>query len=75
MQSSNQQSNNSQTSTERLRVESVHGGSNVEEISKPEPISDTSYHEHNWVIDSSEKDFTAYMCDDNRCGAVVLYDK
>lgn len=72
--------NNSQTSTnpetpKKLRVESVHGGDNVEEIKAPEPISDTSGHVHEWELDSSEKDFTAFMCKHATCGAVILYDK
>ena len=61
--------------SKKLRVETAHGGENVEEISAPEPISDTSYHEHTWVLDPTETEFTAYMCNDNRCSAVLLYDK
>lgn len=69
---------NSRTSEpEKRRVETTHGGKNVEEVEAPSPISDTDYsgHLHNFVQDTSEKDFTAFMCKDDKCGAVVLYDK
>lgn len=74
MQTSNHSNDNWKTS-KKLRVESKHGGDNVEEIETPEFISNTSGHEHNWVLDETETDFVAYVCAVSRCGAVVLYDK
>lgn len=70
-------SSNSETSETKRRVERTHGGDNVEEIESVTPISNTDYagHTHTFVDDTSEKDFTAFMCSDDKCGAVVLYDK
>lgn len=56
------------------RIDKVHGGTLVEAIEKPEPMNNPSC-EHKWEIDPTEKDFIAYMCVNDNCGIVKLYDK
>lgn len=57
-----------------FRVDKVHGGHVVEEIERPEPMNNPGC-EHNWVLDPTETDFIAYMCDKPDCGNVLIYDK
>ena len=57
-----------------FRVDTVHGGTVVEQIEKPQPMNDPDC-VHEWEIDPTETDFLAYMCIKNECGIVVLYDK
>lgn len=62
------------TTKPKLRVERVHGGRVVEEIEKPTLINNPSC-EHHWVIDPTEVDFIAYVCDKPDCGVAKIFDK
>ena len=57
----------------KLRVEKVHGGTNVEEIETLELINDPTCKHISMSRDYTETDFIAFVCDNPKCGMVKLY--
>lgn len=62
---------------QKSRVDSVHGGQVVENITEDELVSvnDAECKHEKLVLDPTEKDFRAFMCANPNCGVVVLYNK
>lgn len=52
---------------------SERAGEVVELITKPEPMNNPGC-EHRWEIDPSETDFIAYICMNEDCGEVLIYE-
>ncbi len=78
MTKSNSRQEDEQRSKETQgRVETVHGGTLVEGISPEEliPVNDADCKHEKVVPDPTEEDFDAYMCANEKCGVVLLYDK
>lgn len=59
------------------RLGKVHGGELVEAIAPEEleSVNDAGCKHENLTRDHSETDFVAFMCDNPKCGVVVLFDK
>ena len=69
------QDKNQSNSAPKLRVERVHGGTNVEEIEIPELMNEPECPHTNMVRDYTETEFIAFMCDNPKCGILKLYNK
>lgn len=63
--------------TPKLRVETKHGGENVEEIDVANIVSvnDANCPHTNMSRDYSETEFVAFTCDNPNCGVVYIRDK
>lgn len=59
----------------KLRVERVHGGESVEEIETVTLMNQPECAHPEWKLDPSETDFIAYMCTNDKCAIVKLFDK
>lgn len=59
------------------RVNRSHGGNMVEAIAPEElePMNEPNCPHTTATRDHSETDFIAFVCDNPKCGLVVLYDK
>ena len=59
------------------RVTITHGGELVEAVAPEELVSvhDSSCKNEKLIRDESETDFNAFMCANDACGEVMLYDK
>lgn len=63
--------------TSKGRVESTHGGELVEAITPEELVSvhDSNCKHEKLIKDETEIDFNAFICANQNCGEVFLYDK
>lgn len=61
----------------QLRIEKVHGGQNVENISTDQltPVNDAACQHEKLIRDPSETDFTAFTCSNDKCGEVFIFAK
>lgn len=59
------------------RVTKTHGGELVEAIAPEELVSvhDSNCKHEKLIRDETETDFNAFMCANDACGEVMLYDK
>lgn len=58
-----------------FRVDKVHGGEVVEEIEKPELMNEPGCTHVNLVRDATETEFDAFVCQNPKCGIVIIFNK
>lgn len=77
MRSKSKEEDERRAEANKGRIESVHGGEVVESIAPEELelMNDPECKHEKLVRDESETDFNAFVCSNEDCGRIVLFDK